>query len=75
MSITYNPKKKKRGTTHGFLGPHGIKGGRKVLSRRRSGWTKEALRLISHDPQRARIKASEFKGIKARLTIAGRFLM
>jgi large subunit ribosomal protein L34 len=36
MSITYNPKKKKRGTTHGFLVRMATKGGRKAISRRRS---------------------------------------
>lgn len=36
MSITYQPKKKKRATTHGFLVRMATKGGRKVLSRRRS---------------------------------------
>lgn len=35
MSITYNPKKKKRGTTHGFLVRMATKGGRKVVARRR----------------------------------------
>lgn len=36
MSVTYNPKRKKRGTTHGFLVRMATKGGRKTLSRRRS---------------------------------------
>ena len=36
MSITYNPKRKKRGTTHGFLVRMGTKGGRKAIARRRS---------------------------------------
>ena len=36
MSITYNPKKKKRATTHGFLVRMATKGGKKVIARRRS---------------------------------------
>lgn len=36
MSITYQPKKKKRGTTHGFLVRSRTKGGKRVLARRRS---------------------------------------
>lgn len=36
MSITYNPKRKKRATTHGFLVRMSSKGGKKVLARRRS---------------------------------------
>lgn len=36
MSITYNPKRKKRGTTHGFLVRMASKGGRKAIARRRS---------------------------------------
>ncbi|MFA5368771.1 MAG: 50S ribosomal protein L34 [Candidatus Paceibacterota bacterium] len=36
MSITYNPKKKKRQRTHGFLVRSKTKGGRKVLQRRRT---------------------------------------
>ena len=36
MSITYNPKKKKRQKTHGFLVRATTKGGRKVLQRRRA---------------------------------------
>jgi large subunit ribosomal protein L34 len=36
MSITYNPKKKKRQRTHGFLVRGKTRGGRKVLARRRS---------------------------------------
>ncbi len=36
MSITYNPKNKKRFTTHGFLVRMATKGGRKAVARRRS---------------------------------------
>ncbi|HUC01409.1 MAG TPA: 50S ribosomal protein L34 [Candidatus Paceibacterota bacterium] len=36
MSFTYNPKKKKRKTTHGFLVRQGTPTGRRVLSRRRA---------------------------------------
>lgn len=36
MSVTYNPKNKKRGTTHGFLVRMATKDGRRVISRRRS---------------------------------------
>ncbi|MBP6949161.1 MAG: 50S ribosomal protein L34 [Candidatus Pacebacteria bacterium] len=36
MSITYNPKRKKRSTTHGFLVRMASKDGRRVISRRRS---------------------------------------
>lgn len=36
MSITYQPKRKKRFTTHGFLVRMATKGGRKAISRRRS---------------------------------------
>jgi len=35
MSFTYNPKKKKRARTHGFLARTGTKSGRAVLKRRR----------------------------------------
>lgn len=41
MSITYQPKKKKRGTTHGFLVRMASKGGRNVLSRRRTAGRKK----------------------------------
>jgi len=36
MSVTYNPKRKKRKTTHGFLVRQRTKNGKKVLARRRS---------------------------------------
>ncbi|MBI2042505.1 MAG: 50S ribosomal protein L34 [Candidatus Nealsonbacteria bacterium] len=36
MSVTWNPKKRKRKRTHGFLSRQGKKGGRKVLAKRRS---------------------------------------
>jgi len=35
MSVTYQPKKRKRGRTHGFLVRKKRPGGRKVLQRRR----------------------------------------
>ncbi|MBX4210607.1 50S ribosomal protein L34 [Candidatus Parcubacteria bacterium] len=35
MSKTYNPKKKKRGRTHGFLVRQSSPGGRKTIRRRR----------------------------------------
>lgn len=35
MSFTYNPKKRKRAKTHGFLVRSRTPGGRKVLLRRR----------------------------------------
>ncbi len=41
MSITYQPKRKKRATTHGFLVRMASKGGRKVLARRRSAGRKK----------------------------------
>lgn len=36
MSKTYQPKKKKRATTHGFLVRGRTAGGKKVLARRRA---------------------------------------
>ncbi|HEX4104562.1 MAG TPA: 50S ribosomal protein L34 [Candidatus Paceibacterota bacterium] len=36
MSFTYNPKKKKRRRTHGFLARQRTPTGRRVLSRRRA---------------------------------------
>ncbi|HEY4511111.1 MAG TPA: 50S ribosomal protein L34 [Candidatus Paceibacterota bacterium] len=35
MSITYQPKKRKRAKAHGFLVRSGKRGGRKTLRRRR----------------------------------------
>jgi len=35
MSKTYNPKKKKRKTTHGFLVRQGTSNGKNVIKRRR----------------------------------------
>lgn len=36
MSVTYNPSKKKRKTTHGFLVRSRTPGGKNVLNRRRA---------------------------------------
>ncbi len=36
MSFTYNPKRKKRARTHGFLVRMSKKGGKKVIKRRRA---------------------------------------
>jgi len=35
MSITYQPKKKKRSRTHGFLKRMSSKGGKKIINKRR----------------------------------------
>lgn len=35
MSITYQPKKKKRSRTHGFLKRMSSKGGKRVINKRR----------------------------------------
>ncbi|MBP9855971.1 MAG: 50S ribosomal protein L34 [Candidatus Pacebacteria bacterium] len=44
MSITYQPKKRKRAKTHGFLTRNKTKNGRRVLkSRRQKGRHKLAL--------------------------------
>ncbi len=36
MSQTYQPKRKKRGTTHGFLVRMSTKSGKKIIANRRS---------------------------------------
>jgi large subunit ribosomal protein L34 len=41
MSVTYNPKRKKRGTTHGFLVRMATKSGRNIIQRRRSSGRKK----------------------------------
>jgi len=41
MSQTYQPKKKKRGRTHGFLVRGRSPGGKKVLARRRAAGRKK----------------------------------
>ncbi|MCL5006558.1 MAG: 50S ribosomal protein L34 [Patescibacteria group bacterium] len=41
MSRTYQPKKKKRARTHGFLKRKRTPGGRRVVSRRRSAGRKK----------------------------------
>jgi large subunit ribosomal protein L34 len=41
MSVTYKPKRKKRATTHGFRVRMKSKGGKKVISRRRSAGRKK----------------------------------
>ena len=35
MSVTYQPKRKKRSRTHGFLKRMSSKGGKKIISQRR----------------------------------------
>lgn len=35
MSVTYNPKKRKRAKTHGFLSRSKTPGGKNILKRRR----------------------------------------
>lgn len=45
MSVTYQPKRKKRATTHGFLVRMKSKSGKRVIARRRSkGRAKLAVR-------------------------------
>ncbi|HOB90139.1 MAG TPA: 50S ribosomal protein L34 [Candidatus Colwellbacteria bacterium] len=36
MSVTYQPKKKKRSRTHGFLKRQSTPGGRRTIARRRA---------------------------------------
>jgi large subunit ribosomal protein L34 len=44
MSFTYNPNKRKRATTHGFLVRNKTAGGKKILTaRRQKGRTKLAV--------------------------------
>ena len=43
MSRTYNPKKKKRSRTHGFLARAATATGRRVLSRRRAKGRKKLV--------------------------------
>ncbi len=44
MSVTYQPKKRKRAKAHGFLGRTQTKNGRKILTaRRRKGRAKLAV--------------------------------
>ncbi|MCK4805725.1 MAG: 50S ribosomal protein L34 [Candidatus Pacebacteria bacterium] len=43
MSITYQPKKKKRSRTHGFLKRMSSKAGKKVISRRRQKGRKKLI--------------------------------
>ena len=48
MSKTYNPKNKKRGTTHGFLVRQKTKSGRNVIKKRRQkGRAKLAVSVSS----------------------------
>ncbi|MBI2033494.1 MAG: 50S ribosomal protein L34 [Candidatus Liptonbacteria bacterium] len=43
MSVTYQPKKRKRSRTHGFRARKRTPGGRKVLSKRRNKGRKKLI--------------------------------
>ncbi len=48
MSVTYQPKKRKRAKTHGFLVRSKTHGGRRVLqARRRKGRAKIAVKTVN----------------------------
>ncbi len=47
MSKTYNPKKRKRQKTHGFLSRLKTKGGKNVLKRRRAKGRKKLAVSVS----------------------------